>query len=119
MSGIVLCGIALFGTFIIARRSFVNGILAAITVGYFYGILRANFFEMASHFIFDAAILGLYTARFKEFTRVFVTPDGQTLRHWVTFLIAVPLVMFFIPLQDPLVQLVGLRGNAFLLPFLL
>ena len=31
MSGIVLCGIALFGTFIIARRSFVNGILSVLS----------------------------------------------------------------------------------------
>ncbi|MGZ4787896.1 MAG: O-antigen ligase family protein, partial [Terriglobales bacterium] len=92
---------------------------AVITVGYFYGILRANFFVTASHFIFDCAVLGFYCARFKDLARIFVTTDGQRLKHWVTFLIAVPVVLFFVPLQDPLVQLVGLRGNAFLLPFLL
>jgi hypothetical protein len=119
VSGIVLCVAALLGTFVVARRSFVNGVLAAITVGYFYGILRANFFVTASHFIFDAAVLGLYAAQFHELSRIFVTQDGQRLKHWVTFLMLVPLLMFFVPLQDPLVQLVGLRGNAFLVPFVL
>jgi hypothetical protein len=119
MSGIILCIAAMFGTFLIARRCFVNGLLAVVTVGYFYGILRANFLVTASHFIFDAAVLGFYAARFKELSRMFVRPEGQRLRHWVTFLIAVPLVLFFIPMQDPLVQLVGLRGNAFLVPFVL
>jgi len=119
MSGVILCVAALFGTFMLARRSFVQGLLSVITIGYFYGILRANFFVTASHFIFDAAVLGFYCARYSDLARIFVTSDGQRLKHWVTFLMAVPLVMFFIPMQDPLVQLVGLRGNAFLLPFVL
>lgn len=119
MIGIVLCCIALFGTFVIARRSLANGVSAALTFGFFFGILRANFFQTASYFIFDAAVLGLYAARFKEFNHIFVSQDGQRLKHWVTLLIAIPLLMFFIPQQDPFVQLVGLRGNAFLLPFML
>ena len=119
MTGIILCTIALFGTFAIARRSFVNGVIAVLTVGYFYGILRANFFVTASHFIFDASVLGLYAGRFHDLTRIFVTTDGQRLKHWVTFLIVLPVVFFFIPVQDPLVQLVGLRGNAFLVPFII
>jgi hypothetical protein len=119
MTGVILCVAAMFGTFMLARRSFVQGVLAVLTIGYFYGILRANFFVTASHFIFDAAVLGFYSARLNDLSRIFVTTDGQRLKHWVSFLIVVPLVLFFIPLQDPLVQLVGLRGNAFLLPFIL
>ena len=119
MSGYILCAIAFFATYHAARRSLVYGIQAALTAGYFYGILRANFFTTASHFIFDAAVLGLYVARFQDLTRIFVTTDGQRLKHWVTLLLLIPLIMFFIPLQDPLVQLVGLRGHAFLLPFVL
>jgi len=119
MSGYILCAIALFGTYTAGRRSLVNGIQAALTFGFFYGILRANFFTTASHFIFDAAVVGLYASRFKDLSRMFVTEGGQRLKHWVTLLMVIPLVMFFVPMQDPLVQLVGLRGHAFLLPFLI
>ncbi len=119
MSGIILCAIAFFGTYLLARRSFVNGILAVVTAGYCYGILRANFYVTSSYFIFDAAVLGFYVASFKELSRTFASTDGQRLKHWVTLLVLIPLVFFFIPIQDPLVQLVGLRGNAFLLPFIL
>jgi hypothetical protein len=119
MSGYVLCAIAFFATYAAARRSLVMGIQAAITAGYFYGILRANFFTTSSHFIFDAAVFGLYIARFQDLSQIFVTTDCQRLKHWVTLLLLIPLVMFFVPMQDPLVQLVGLRGHAFLLPFVL
>jgi hypothetical protein len=34
-------------------------------------------------------------------------------------LVAWPVLLFFIPMQDPLIQLVGLRGSIFLLPFVL
>jgi hypothetical protein len=119
MIGTLLCVIALLVTYMMARRSLVEGIAIALTFGYFFGILRANFFQTASYFVFDAAVLGLYIARFHELTRIFTTLDGQRLKHWVTFLIAVPVLLFFVPMQDPMVQLVGLRGNAFLLPFTL
>jgi hypothetical protein len=118
MTGIIFCVLALFGCFLVARRSFVDGIIAVLTVGYLYGILRANFFETASHFVFDAAVLGFYCARLQDLLRKSFTVDGQRLRHWVNFLMLLPLAFFFVPLQDPLVQLVGLRGNAFLLPFI-
>ena len=119
MIGFAICVIALISTFIVARRSLSNGVMVAMTFGYFFGILRANFFQTPSYFIFDSAVFGLYIARFKEFTYIPTSQDGQRLKHWVMFLMAVPLVMFFIPVQDPLVQLVGLRGNAFLVPFIL
>ncbi|HUN87870.1 MAG TPA: hypothetical protein VMU28_03705 [Terriglobales bacterium] len=119
MNGYLLCAIALFASYAAGRRSLVNGLQAVLTVGYFYGILRANFFTTASHFIFDCAVLGLYVSRFQDLSQIFVTPDGQRLKHWVTLLMLIPLVMFFIPMQDALVQLVGLRGHAFLLPFLI
>ena len=38
---------------------------------------------------------------------------------WFLCLVGWPLLLFFVPLQDALVQLVGLRGNVFFLPFLL
>ena len=119
MIGLALCIFALIGTFLVARKSFVNGFVAVMAVGYFYGIVRANFFETASHFIFDAAVLGLYIAQFRRINCAFLTTGNQRLKHWVTLLLLIPTIMFFVPMQDFLVQLVGLRGNAFLIPFIL
>ena len=93
--------------------------VALLVVGYGYGILRANFPTDASHFIFDGGVLGLYAA-------VFMTPaQGQpryrslSLQPWVAALTAWPLLLFFVPKQDWLIQLVGLRGAVFFVPFLL
>jgi len=38
---------------------------------------------------------------------------------WLALLAGWPILLFFLPVQDPLVQLVGLRGQIFFLPFLL
>ena len=38
---------------------------------------------------------------------------------WLALLVGWPVLLFFLPVQDPLVQLVGLRGQIFFLPFLL
>ena len=117
--GILLCLAAFVVVFLAGRRSLVAGLTAILGVGYFYGILRANFPDPASHFIFDAAVLALYA------TQLFRHQDPETNRNtrsvllWLTLLVAWPVVLVFLPLQDPLVQLVGLRGNIFLLPFLL
>jgi hypothetical protein len=97
----------------------VNGIVSVLAAGYVFGILRANFPELASYFIFDAAVVGLYAAQITQITRQFHTLDGQRLKHWVAFLMLWPLALFFIPQQDLVVQMVGLRGNMFLLPFIL
>ncbi len=93
--------------------------VALLVVGYAYGLLRANFPNNFSHFIFDAAVLGLYGG-------VFMTPARGAARHrtlslqpWVAVLMAWPALMFFVPTQDWLIQLVGLRGAVFFVPFLL
>jgi hypothetical protein len=117
--GIVLSCIALLITYRLARRSLVYGIVSVLAAGYAFGILRANFPELASYFIFDAAVVGLYAAQISQITQPFHTVDGQRLKHWVVFLMLWPLALFFIPQQDPVVQMVGLRGNMFLLPFIL
>ena len=44
---------------------------------------------------------------------------SEDIRNWLTVLIAWPIVLFAMPWQDPLIQLVGLRGSIFLLPFIL
>src|SRR6266516_634897 len=119
MTAELLCVIGLIAVFFCARRSIGAGMVALLVVGYAYGILRANFPTNASHFIFDAAVLGLYGA-------VFMTPPQRQARYrtlslqpWVAVLMACPLLMFFVPTQDWLIQLVGLRGAVFFVPFLL
>src|SRR5438128_540716 len=119
MTANILCIASLVSVFFCCRRSLGAGLVALLTVGYAYGILRANFPTNASHFIFDAAVLGLYAA-------VFMTPAQRAARHrtlslqpWVAVLMAWPALMFFVPTQDWLIQLVGLRGAVFFVPFLL
>ena len=41
-------------------RSLGWGLLAVIAVGYFNGVIRANFLGVFTTFMFDAAVLGLY-----------------------------------------------------------
>jgi hypothetical protein len=38
------------------------GLLAVLGIGYAHGVARANLPETFSHFIFDAAAIGLYSA---------------------------------------------------------
>jgi hypothetical protein len=101
------------------RRSLLDGLVAVLAVGYAYGITRANLPETFSHFIFDAGVVGLYCAQlFRQ-----LTPTQEyrlsPLRPWLEFLIAWPVLLFLIPIQDLSIQLVGLRGSIFLLPFVL
>ena len=80
--------------------------------------LRANYLDTFAHFIFDAAVLGFYLSQVGRL-RALVAGCGGTVEEWVIALVGWAVVMFVIPLQHPLVQPVGLRGNAFLVPFLL
>lgn len=117
--GYALSVVALVVTYVLARRSLVRGLFAVLTAGYLFGIVRANLPQFGSYFIFDAAVVGLYAAQIKQITQPFHTLDGNRLKHWVVFLMLWPLALFFIPQQDPVIQLIGLRGNMFLLPFIL
>jgi hypothetical protein len=117
--GAVLCLAAFVASFLLGRWSLVAGVGAVLTTGYLYGILRANFLDTFAHFLFDCAVLGLYAAQFVSWSDRPGTPAEESLRRWTGWLIAWVCVMFLLPLQPLLIQLVGLRGNAFLLPFLL
>src|SRR5262245_3669465 len=88
-------------------------------IGYGYGIIRANVPQALSHFIFDAAVVGLYLAQLGRPLRPEVRQRMRGLVTWVTVLMVWPVFLLFIPFQHPLVQLVGLRGHMFFLPFLL
>jgi len=97
----------------------VAGLVTVLAVGYGYGIARAHLQESFAHFIFDAAVLGLYVAQAGKLLGETSQRDVRILRLWVILLIAWPTMLLLLPWQDPVVQIVGLRGNVFLLPFLL
>jgi hypothetical protein len=119
MLALILCIAALAACFFAGRRSLVLGIAAVAATGYLYGIIRANIPQTASHFIFDAGVAGFYLAVWMRPLNAIQRHRIKTLLPWVVCLMAWPAILFFIPIQDPLVQLVGLRGQILFLPFLL
>lgn len=117
--GIIACFLAFAGTYAAARKSLGRGILCSMLAGYAYGIFRAHFVDTVGYFLFDLSVLGLYAGSIQQIMAIPESRAGKQLRHWTWLLVLLPLMLVFIPLQDPMVQLVGFRGNAFLLPFLL
>jgi hypothetical protein len=119
MIGLGLCFFAFAVTIIAAKRSMVAGLCVMLAIGYVYGILRANYLEPLTHFVFDASVLGVYAAR------LFTPITGQQrarfapIRGWLIALIGWPVLLTLVPVQDPMIQLVGLRANVFFLPFML
>lgn len=114
-----LCLLSFALCYLCGRRSLLAGLAALLAVGYLYGITRANVPETYSHFIFDAGVVGLYAAQLLRKLSPAQLYRVAHLRPWLEFLIAWPLLVFIVPLQDYLIQVVGLRGNIFLLPFIL
>jgi hypothetical protein len=116
---VALCIAAAIAAYCAGRRSLVTGLLTVFGIGYVYGILRANLQSPAIYILFDSAVIGLYAAQFSTIKQQFLSEDGRRLKHWVLLLTIWPVILFFIPLQDPMVQVVGLRGTIFFLPMML
>lgn len=110
------CLLALWATWKLSGRSLGHGLAAALAVGFVYGIVRARFTGGAMHFLFDAALVGLYAG---VFGRRWRSRDDGPVRPWVVVLTLWPVLMMCIPFQHPLVQLVGLRAAVFYLPCVL
>ena len=119
MIAIALCVFAFIGCYWMGKRSLAWGLIAVLTVGYFYGILRANLLTTFSHFIFDAGLLGLYLSQEWTTTGTRDTRRLSIIRFWTVILIAWPVALVFLPFQPLLVSLVGLRGAIFFVPVLL
>ena len=119
MLAIALCAIAFLSSMLFGFRSIVKGIIVVMAWGYAYGILRANVLASGSHFIFDAALVGLYISQWRTFFAPLPDPRSRATRTWVIILIAWPMLLAFLPFQTPLITLVGLRGNIFFLPVIL
>jgi hypothetical protein len=122
MVGLVLSLLALVGAAVLTRRRRVDGLGWVLGCGYAYGILRANFLDGLSHFIFDCALVGLYLGRFL-LARPQPVRRERHVRGWFQVLFTWP---FFVVVLSPLldsqhvfVQLVGLRAAIFMLPVLL
>jgi len=92
---------------------------ASIVVGYAYGILRANFNDGFSHFIFDSALASVYLATFTTPAAAGALRRSKDAQTWLLMLIGWPLLLFFLPINHYLVQLVGLRHVIFFLPVIL
>ncbi|HJR60724.1 MAG TPA: hypothetical protein VJ813_15040 [Vicinamibacterales bacterium] len=118
MISIGICVAAFAAAYLAGRRSMWLGITAVLTVGYGYGIVRANA-GGATHLLFDAAVAGLFAAQLWNVARATNRPGLYALKFWTLALIAWPTLLFFFPPGDVLVELVGWRANVFLLPFLL
>jgi hypothetical protein len=117
--GILFCVAGFTVSFGLGRRSIVAGLGSVLTAGYFYGILRANYLDTYSYFLFDCAVVGFYLSFLGERPAAASNPVIRQLQVWLTILIGWAVVMFLMPIQHPMIQIVGLRGNAFLLPFVL
>lgn len=115
--------ICVIATFLAAQRSLKLGLCAVLTVGYLYGITRANVGGIGTYLMFDGSVLALYAAQlFRAVTHEEMVRLRE-LRFWTISLILWPTFLFVVflvfPNNDPAVELVGLRANVFLLPFLL
>jgi hypothetical protein len=119
MTALIFCIVSFILVFVCGKRSLGAGIVALLTVGYSYGIVRANFPQNASHLIFDLGMIGLYAAAFAKPVRGAARFRSGVLRPWLAALIVWPVLLFFVPKQDWLIQVVGLRGAVFFLPLLL
>lgn len=118
MEGLILCALALIACFMATRRSLAIGLGALMAVGYAYGIVRANLPQTATHFLFDFGVGGFYLA----LSSLRLSPEQSArvkkLQPWLAMLAGWPILLFFFPIQDPLIQLVGLRGQIYFLPFI-
>jgi hypothetical protein len=116
---LALCAASFVVCLQVARRSLVAGLCALLGIGYTYGIVRANLPDGFSHLIFDCGVLGVYAAHLWRRQPVWQGIRSEDLRNWIFVLIAWPVLLFFSLRQDPLIQVVGLRGNIFLIPFII
>ncbi|MGA2410748.1 MAG: hypothetical protein ABSG46_10225 [Candidatus Binataceae bacterium] len=89
-----------------------------MTVGYFYGIIRANWEASPIHFLYDLSAIGYFLALLINKKTPIQRYKLRRIMPWLLALTAWPVLLLFVPTQILPVQLVGLRGQIFFLPFL-
>jgi hypothetical protein len=117
--GILFCCVSFAACLLLGRVSIAAGLGSVVSVGYLYGIIRANYLDSATYFVFDSATVGFYLSLLSGLPSRAHDDALRPLRGWTMALLGWTVFMFLMPIQHPLIQLVGLRGNAFLLPLLL
>lgn len=106
--------------FLAASRSLKAGLCAVIAVGYLYGIIRANVPGTLTYLLFDIAAIALYLPQLWRPMSLEQRIGSRELRIWVSLLIGWPVLLFVaFPTNSPFVEAVGLRANAFLIPFMI
>ena len=117
MTVLALCILACGLTYLAGRRSLGFGLVTLLLWGYLYGIFRANFQTAFSHFLFDAAVIGLYLAQIPALTTA--TSNNRVLRYWIFALVCWPFLLLLLPFQPLLISLVGLRACVLFIPIAL
>jgi hypothetical protein len=110
---------AFLGALLGARTSLGHGLAWTAAVGYFSGVVRANYLSVFTTFMFDAALLGLYLGASIFHWRRFAPLFGRPLGYWWMALTGWPLLLAFLPVNDYLIQAVALRSTVWFLPALL
>ena len=124
MIGAVLCVFCFVATYSATRRSLGLGVAVVLTIGYFYGVIRAWFPDGGTHFTYDAGMVALYLVHFTGAPDAEGESRSRLVRPWVVAFIVWPFVcmLFAAALPDTqplLIQLVGLRAAAMYVPVLL
>jgi len=119
MLAIGLCLAAFIACYLAGRRSLGQGMVAVLAFGYFYGIIRANLLTTFSHFIFDAAVAGLYLSARWTSAGPLEKKLLKPVQMWTLGLMAWPVLLVLMPFQPLLVSLVGLRGCIYFIPLLI
>lgn len=110
--------LAISSCYIAARRSVSAGVACVLCFGYFNGWIRANYLSVFTTLMFDGALLGFYIAILPSLLKA--TPrERPELRQWTLVLLLWPTLLMAVPVHDPLIQLLGWRGEVWALPMLL
>ncbi len=111
--------LAFIATFAFALRSLGLGLVSVFAVGYVNGVVRANYMGVATTFMFDASLLGLYCGFVAGWPRQAAAVIRSRAGLWASALIAWPILLTLIPINDYLIQLVALRATVWFLPVFL
>ena len=117
-AALIICLFSFVTCFYLGRRALWAGFIATMTLGYFYGIIRANLDTTYAHFLYDFGAVGFFLALLIGSKNPVQRYKLRRIMPWLVALTAWPLLLLFVPTQNFLVQLVGLRGQVFFLPFL-
>jgi hypothetical protein len=104
MTTAVFCAVAFVACLLAGNRSLKHGLLTLIGIGYVYGILRANFPDVWTYLMFDAAVIGLFIAQLWRPVPLDQRRALHDLRLWMVALIGWPVgLLVLFPTSSPLV----------------